>query len=223
MSYSYYGQPQAEPRRGCGLGCGFWVSLLLILLVGAAGYGYYAYTSYTRAEPRLVKAYALSMSRIALVQQQLLNPAAITPEDLSGAKTDFDTANKEIEAAKNELRFVLPVMPYFGWLPTYGPDIDAVPRMLNMASSLTASATSISSGLEKMVKEISNGSSAQTVVVAGANDLNAALGYLNQADTERNQIDASKLYIKDLRDALSEYDKNVKALKEQIQQFVQGK
>ncbi|PZR95821.1 MAG: hypothetical protein DLM69_11360 [Candidatus Chloroheliales bacterium] len=220
MSYNYYGGAPPEPRRGCGLGCGFWLGLLLILLLGAAGYGYYAYLSFQRAYPHLQAGYDLSSSETITITNKLNNPQSLQVQDFDQASQNFSKANQEFEAAKNELRFVTPVLPYLGWLPTYGPDLAAAPHMLNMATSLTAAATSVSEGGKQMANEAGKGSPLKTVIAAGANQLDAARNQLNLAQAERDQIDPNKLYTPELRDALTKYDSAAKSFKDQVQKLL---
>jgi hypothetical protein len=225
MSYNYYGAPEPKPRRGCGLGCGFWIGLFFILLVGVAGYGYYAYLSFQRAYPHLQAGYSLSMGEVNTIKDKLNDPQSLQSGDLITATQSFDKANQEFDAARNELRFVTPVLPYLGWVPTYGPDLAAAPHLLNMATAVTSAASSASAGLKNMVNEATKGSPLKTIIVAGANQLDAARNQLNQADDERKLIgDSSKLATPELRKALDQYDSTVNTFKAQVQTLLdQGK
>ncbi len=220
MSYGYYGAPEPKPRRGCALGCGFWIGLLFILLLGAAGYGYYAYLSFQRAYPHLQAGYNLSDSETVTITNKLNDPTSLQLSDFDAAAANFKQANVEFEAAKNELRYVTPVLPYLGWVPTYGPDLAAMPHMLTMATSLTAAATLMSEGGKNMATEAAKGSALKSVIVAGASQLDAARNELNKAQTERDQIDLTKIYTPQLRDALNQYDSSVKSYDAAVQKLV---
>jgi hypothetical protein len=220
MSYGYYGVPEPKPRRGCALGCGFWIALFFLLLLGAGGYGYYAYLSFQRAYPHLQAGYNISAAEIITITNILNDPTSLQVSDFDEASQNFSKANQEFEAAKNELRYVTPVLPYLGWVPTYGPDLAAAPHMLNMATLVTAAAGSASNGIKSMANEAVKGSPLKTVIVAGASQLDAARNELNKAQTERDQIDITKIYTPQLRDALTQYDSSVKSYDNVVQQLI---
>ncbi len=220
MSYNNYGAPEPKPRRGCGLGCGFWIALFIILLVGVAGYGYYAYLSFQRAYPHLQAGYSLSASETVTITNKLNDPQSLQAQDFDEATLNFKQANVEFEAAKNELRYVTLVLPYLGWVPTYGPDLAAMPHMLTMATSLTAAATLTSEGGKQMASQATKGSALKIVITAGANQLDAARNELNKAQTERDQIDITKIYIPQIHDALTQYDSSVKSFNDEVQKLI---
>jgi hypothetical protein len=221
MSYNYGNYQQPKPRRGCALGCGFWVGLLFIVLIGVAAYGYYSYTAFQRAYPHIQAGYNLSITEVNTIEGKLNDPTTLQTSDFDTASKSFDQANVEFEAAKSDLQYVTPVLPYVGWVPTYGPDLAAIPHMLNMSTSITSAASSISAASKKMAQEATNGSPLKIIIVAGAVDLQNASNQLNSAKAERDQIDITKIHTPELQAALKQYDDSIKPFSDQVQKLLQ--
>lgn len=221
MSYNYGNYQQPQPRRGCGLGCGFWMGLLFILIIGLGAYGYYAYTAFQRAYPHIQAGYNLSLTEVNTLGGKLNDITTIQASDFDTATQNFDQANAEFTTAKNDLQYVTPALPYVGWVPTYGPDLAAIPHMLNMSTSITAAASSISAAGKKMSQEITAGSPTKTIIIAGAVDLQNASNQLNAAQSEYALIDVAHIHTPELQVALKNYTDTVKPFSDQVQKLLQ--
>jgi len=111
-------------------------------------------------------------------------------------------AREDVEALEAAAGPFLRLAPHMGWVPRYGPTIQAAPVLLDVAGDLTAAAEGIVEPLMPLVERVEGGTSAETSIIQEATvtlararpQLEAAMTAVQDAQSARESLDVEALH-----------------------------
>lgn len=148
---------------------------------------------------------ALTLARLAVAASAVQNDLAaieslaesdVQTLDIEAAMEQLRTTRADVQALHDAARPFLWLAPYLGWVPRYGPDIQAAPVLLDMAVGLSAAAEQAVEPLAPLLA----GETGQETIVEAVSALDAArpqmtsaLDAVRAAQATRQDLDAGAL------------------------------
>jgi len=124
------------------------------------------------------------------------------PLDVAGARMALRRASQELDAVHRHAAPFLALAPYLEWLPGYGGDIAAAPRLLEMGRALLDANLILLDGLAPLLEQLSQDAAALpngplplilTALSDAAPQLTRAEARLSQAEAQWEQIQGKQL------------------------------
>jgi hypothetical protein len=131
---------------------------------------------------------------ITALQADLATGKLLVTEEISNLEPEpvselLHTTHGDLKALQDAAWPFLHIAPYLGWVPHYGPDVEAVPVLLDIALHLTAAGESAAEPLTSLfeVAERGGGSNAGTTLGETTTALTSARSQLMQARSSVRQ------------------------------------
>jgi hypothetical protein len=176
---------RVTPRR-----VGLWLLVVGLALV-LAGLGCRVWRVWRVARPLL--------ARVRTVQVLAANPDTVDPTELVPLVRE---THADLVTLRDEARPFLALAPRLGWVPGIGPDLQALPPLLDIAVDLTGAGEALTEGLAPLLNVMDAGTAVEgedllTLAAKALADarpqVEAAQALVERATQRRAQVDAVQL------------------------------
>jgi hypothetical protein len=175
---------------------------------------------------RLVRVWqAVTALQVDLAAAELMVAAGTEHLDPEPAVALLQTTHNDLEALRDAAGPFLPLAPRLGWLPRYGPDVEAAPTLLEIALDLTAAGESAAEPLTPLLEATQQAAPSEsgtlleeltTTLAAARPRLRQAHSLVRQAQTARETLPKAHLTAR-LQRCLKRLDRYLPLLEQGIQ------